>query len=82
VTYLEKELARHNLYINCHGSKFVSNDCLSCDGPLSSSSSCQVLSHVVSSFCITVSLIGLNSSPKADNPNFSLLVLHWFGSVV
>jgi hypothetical protein len=29
---------RHNLYIHCNGSKFVSDDCLSCDGPLSSSS--------------------------------------------
>ena len=63
--YLEIELARHNLYIHCHGSKFVSDDCLSCDGPLSSSSSssCQV-----SLFCVVVSLIGVNSSPKAGIP--------------
>ena len=66
VIYLEIELARHNLYIHCNGSKFVSDDCLSCDGPLSSSS-CQVLSHVVSWFCVIVSLIGPNSFSKAGN---------------
>ena len=29
--YLEKELVQHNPCIQCHGSNFMCNDCLSCD---------------------------------------------------